>query len=148
MFIKYDEYELIELFESEPTPIFEEEQGIFQYSKEDNAGIQLIFTLLVYESRCQISLNLKKFESRLVEFEFNNVSKFAKSEGRLLIYTEENTEPFTLFSNQESPLVNSLMAKCQKAKGTGTLAPKQSQGTCPLGSPLGSPQNVESNPLL
>ncbi|WP_226675723.1 hypothetical protein [Rossellomorea aquimaris] len=97
MFIKYDEYELLELFESEPTPIFEEEQGILQYSKVDDAGIQLIFTMSVYECRCKFSLYLKKLEARLVEFEFNNVAALTKSEEKLLIYTEENNDPFTIF---------------------------------------------------
>lgn len=99
MIIKYDEYEMLELFESEPTPIFEEEQGIFQYKKEDEAGIQLIFIMSIYERQCRFSLNIKKLESRLVEFELNNLVELAKSEERLLLYTKEARDPFIINFN-------------------------------------------------
>ena len=70
MFIKYDEYELLELFESEPTVISE---GMFIYTKRNSKGLKVVLSLSVYENECDISLCLDDdviFESSLKDVEY------------------------------------------------------------------------------
>ncbi|MES9689210.1 hypothetical protein ABWK31_17400, partial [Bacillus sp. JJ353] len=56
MFIKYNEYDLLELFENEPVIITHQDAGEFNYTYEDNQNFKLILTLEVYQKTCGLSI--------------------------------------------------------------------------------------------
>ncbi|EOQ22281.1 hypothetical protein COE20_28645 [Bacillus cereus] len=57
MDIKYDEYELLELFESEPEDFLIEGAGVYLYRKIDSLGFKLIMIMSVYENTVNLSLS-------------------------------------------------------------------------------------------
>jgi hypothetical protein len=89
VFIKFDEYDLLELFEKEPTLIAEKEAGLFIYSKIDNHGFKLLLNLSIYENQCNISLDYHEmviFDIKLQEVES------IKSDGSQLRIKRENID--------------------------------------------------------
>ncbi|QAA34157.1 hypothetical protein [Clostridium manihotivorum] len=60
MDIKYDEYELLELFCNEPISIAEKEAGEFIYSFEDGKGFKLVMLMDVYRNECNLTLTFKE----------------------------------------------------------------------------------------
>lgn len=88
MFVQYDEYELLELFESEPISIAEKEAGMFIYSLSDALGFKLVMNLSVYENQCNVSLSYA--DKTIFDFQLSNV-KSIKSDGKhLRIYRKDN----------------------------------------------------------
>jgi hypothetical protein len=75
MFIKYDEYELLELFENEPVVIGDKEAGMFIYSKNDDLGFKLVLTISIYEKECGLSLNYKNFKSSIFDFKLKDIDR-------------------------------------------------------------------------
>ncbi|MBJ8056048.1 hypothetical protein JDS87_30345 [Bacillus cereus] len=57
MDINYEEYELLELFESEPEDFLIEGAGVYLYRKMDHLGFKLIMIMLVYENTVKLSLS-------------------------------------------------------------------------------------------
>lgn len=55
MFIKYDELELLEFFENEPTAIGEDEAENFIYTHEDD-GFKIIMYISTYEKYITLSI--------------------------------------------------------------------------------------------
>lgn len=55
-FLKYNEFELLELFESEPNIVFEPENEVVIYSKTDYRNVTLTMLISVYENQCQMEL--------------------------------------------------------------------------------------------
>ena len=60
MYIKYDEYELLELFCNEPISIAEKEAGELIYSFEDYKGFKLIMLMDVYGNKCNVTLTFQE----------------------------------------------------------------------------------------
>jgi len=92
MFIKYDETELLEFFESEPVPVGDDEVGDFIYTHSDN-GFKLILFLSTYEMYVNISITYKdnivfsqKYRNvfEIKQIEHQNV-KIVLSDGNTLI---------------------------------------------------------------
>jgi hypothetical protein len=54
--MKYDEYELLELFGSEPTKIYEDGVGKLLYTKSDDYGFNLYMKICIEKRECDISL--------------------------------------------------------------------------------------------
>ncbi|SDF57356.1 hypothetical protein [Sporomusa acidovorans] len=81
MYIKYDEYELLELFENEPILVCGEEAGVFMYSNVDKCNVKIVMLFSVYENTCKVSLchashNDKTiFECNIVDVERLECSK-------------------------------------------------------------------------
>lgn len=65
----YDEYELLELFESEPEELFEEGAGFYMYKKTDELGFQILLYISYYEDMCSVSLSNDKYSWTIFEFE-------------------------------------------------------------------------------
>ena len=87
--IIYDEYELLELFESEPTSIADDPKaGLMMYSKKDDFGFEIIMTLSIYECNCILSLNYKEYETSIFNFELKNVEKILCKNELLIIQAE------------------------------------------------------------
>jgi len=95
MFIEYDEYELLELFENEPVAIFKKEVGHFIYNKKDDRNINLGLTILTYEKECIIDLSLEEqilFEVTLKEVEY------LQSDGESLrIHQKDSSQDYLIF---------------------------------------------------
>ncbi|UTR15706.1 hypothetical protein MM221_03720 [Salipaludibacillus sp. LMS25] len=77
MFIKYDEYDLLELFQSEPVSITGNiDDGELIYTHKDEENFKVILTLDVY--RQTISLSITFNDSIVFKGHFNNVTSVKK----------------------------------------------------------------------
>ncbi|PFP14474.1 hypothetical protein COJ92_23530 [Priestia megaterium] len=83
--MKYDEYEMLELFEDEPLVMIDEQTGIFTYRKIDDYGFKLSFTISVHESQCSVSLSYKHFKGLIFNFELEDISQIKGENNRLTI---------------------------------------------------------------
>ncbi|MGG1221010.1 hypothetical protein ABE236_26640 [Priestia endophytica] len=84
MFIQYDEYELLELFQGEPVSVGDDVRaGILMYVYEDNNNFKLMFTLDVYRKVCTISITYKDYS--VFDGEFLNITEIHKRERDLTI---------------------------------------------------------------
>lgn len=83
--MKYDEYEMLELFEAEPLVMFDEQTGIFTYKKVDDYGFQLSLTISVHESECNVSLSYKHFKGLIFDFELKDINQIKGENNRLII---------------------------------------------------------------
>ncbi|AUM65108.1 hypothetical protein C0R09_11525 [Brevibacillus laterosporus] len=90
MFIKFDEYELLELFCKEPIVLHEKETGMYIYSKQDKHGFNLQLYLSVFENVCTLSLTHKDLEDSIFEFELIDVESI-RTESDLLIIRQSNS---------------------------------------------------------
>jgi len=89
MFINYDEYELLELFASEPIEINEKDVGIFLYNREDSQGFKLSMYMSIYEQVCSISLSYKDLAKPIFDIALNDV-ECVKSKGDRLIIRQND----------------------------------------------------------
>ncbi|GGJ30450.1 hypothetical protein GCM10008022_44070 [Paenibacillus hunanensis] len=79
---------LLELFESEPLYLPNEESGILMYVKEDDSGFKLILTISIYERKCDLSLNYYKFSKPIFEGDFQNIGRILATDNELkLLYS-------------------------------------------------------------
>lgn len=85
MFIKYDEYELLELFASEPVEICEKGAGIFQYNQEDIHGFKLSLYMSIYENMCSINLTHKDLAKAIFDIGLDNIKCIKGQKDRLAI---------------------------------------------------------------
>ncbi|TDF94144.1 hypothetical protein [Paenibacillus piri] len=85
MFIQFDEYELLGLFETEPVSIGEKEEGKFICSKSDGFGFKLVMVFSIYEKVCSLSLNHQSYETPILDMKFNDVVKISCNNTQLKI---------------------------------------------------------------
>lgn len=85
--IHYDEYELLELFESEPIIVFEEETGVFIYRHIDSRNLELTMSFSVYENKCSIGLSycMQAYDSLITEIDLEDVTSFLCTSEKLTI---------------------------------------------------------------
>ncbi|MDR7246916.1 hypothetical protein [Priestia megaterium] len=83
--MKYDEYELLELFEAEPSVMVDYQTGMFMYNKDDDHGFHLLLVMSVHESQCSISLSYKHFKGLIFDFELEDISEIKGENNRLTI---------------------------------------------------------------
>ena len=88
MYIKYDEYELLELFGSEPTYTAPEGAGMVMYTAEANNGIGIILNLSYYDKTCR--LNLWYHDEGIFEVSLNNVEYLRSENGDCLRIHQKN----------------------------------------------------------
>ncbi|KHD35374.1 hypothetical protein NL50_13770 [Clostridium acetobutylicum] len=60
MCIKYDEYELLELFCNEPVSIGEVEAGELIYSLKDDKGFEIVMFMDVYRKICEVTITYQE----------------------------------------------------------------------------------------
>lgn len=68
MNIQYDEYELLEIFESEPEDYFIPGAGAYRYNKIDKLGFELVMIMCYYEETVELNLyykNKRIFETKM-----------------------------------------------------------------------------------
>lgn len=92
MFIKYDEFELLELFANEPIEIDGKDAGIFVYKSDDKNGFQFTMYISVYEKLCCLTLKQKNLQKPIFDFEIHNVEQIATKENAVLIKQEGKEE--------------------------------------------------------
>ncbi|MGE7113531.1 hypothetical protein [Lysinibacillus sp. NPDC047702] len=85
MFIKFNQYELLELFEKEPVFVGDEEAGILIYSKSDDLGFKLVLTISIYEKQCNLSLSYQKFDASIFEIKLIDVDEIVGEDQILTI---------------------------------------------------------------
>jgi len=92
LFIEFDEYELMELFCSEPISVHEKDAGIFIYQKQDKFGFDLVMNISVYERTCGISLNYVKYSAPIFDYTLKNVTSIkCYSQKMAIIYGNNET---------------------------------------------------------
>jgi hypothetical protein len=89
MFVEYDEYELMELFESEPISIADKEAGMFIYSLSDTLGFKLVMSLSIYENECKVSLSYT--DKTIFDIQLKDVVSI-KSNGKQLRINRRNSD--------------------------------------------------------
>lgn len=88
MYIKYNEYDLLELFESKPISITGSiEDGQLIYSYEDNQNFKVILTLDLYKQTSAVGVTYN--DSVVFSGEYNNVTSIKKSGEALIINVHE-----------------------------------------------------------
>ncbi|MFD1425588.1 hypothetical protein JOD24_000257 [Kroppenstedtia sanguinis] len=95
-YIKYDEYELLELFESEPIPLNDEEAGMFFYIQKDKNGFKVIMYISIYENSCELSVSHENLEKPIFQLELHEVKSIKGKEDRLII-TRKGKENIVFF---------------------------------------------------
>ncbi|MES9700999.1 hypothetical protein ABWK42_28160 [Bacillus sp. JJ927] len=73
MHIQYDEYELLEIFESEPEDYFIPGAGVYRYSKMDNLGFELVMIMSYYEDTVKLKMLYK--DKRIFETNIESVKR-------------------------------------------------------------------------
>jgi len=88
MFIKYDEYDLLELFQSEPVSITGNiDDGELIYSYKDEQNFKVILTLDVYKQTSSLSITF--YDSIVFTGDFNNVTSIKKDDKAMVMYVGE-----------------------------------------------------------
>lgn len=90
MFIKFDEVDMYEFFEGEPTIIGEYEEGNWMYSYGEN-NFEIVVLISTYEMYVEISITYN--ENIVYRQKHNNVLEIRKSDSNNLniLLGEENT---------------------------------------------------------
>jgi len=87
MYIKYDEYELLELFNSEPISIGSIEEGELIYSNKDNQGFSITLFINVYAQLSELTLSYK--ENTVFNCKLKKVVSINKSDKDMIINSED-----------------------------------------------------------
>ena len=95
MFTKFDEHDMLELFESEPSIIPPEEAGMYIYSKLNQNGVKLLLDLSVYEHKCHILLCIG--EDAFFETELKNVEYLRREGNCLRIHRFDSESDYLLY---------------------------------------------------
>ncbi|MFD1425586.1 hypothetical protein [Kroppenstedtia sanguinis] len=95
-YIKYNEYELLELFESEPEPLHEEEAGMLYYTHKDHHGFEAVMYISIYENYCRLSVSHENLEKPIFQLELHEVQSIKGKEDRLII-TRKGKENIVFF---------------------------------------------------
>ena len=83
MFIKYDEYDLLELFQSEPVSISGNiDDGELIYTYKDDQNFKVILTLDVYQQTSSLTITFN--DSIVFTGDLNNVSSI-KKDGKVMV---------------------------------------------------------------
>lgn len=83
MFIKYDEYDLLELFQSEPVSISGNiDDGELIYTYKDDQNFKVILTLDVYQQTSSLTITFN--DSIIFSGDLNNVSSI-KKDGKVMV---------------------------------------------------------------
>ncbi|ADC49261.1 hypothetical protein BpOF4_05995 [Alkalihalophilus pseudofirmus OF4] len=99
MSIKYDEYDLLELFQSEPVSISGNiDDGELIYTYKDDQNFKLILTLDVYKQA--ISLGITFNDSIVFTGDFNNVTNIIKDDDAMVLYVGEEKRVKVKFYKQ------------------------------------------------
>lgn len=105
MFIQYNEFELLELFEKEPVSVFDDESGVFIYSKDDNLGFHLVMLMSVYECKCSIGLSYTKYKTSIFNLDFDNVDSIKCDKEKMSIVMKNSKKNVIIYFKPNYSLV-------------------------------------------
>lgn len=91
MSIEFDEYQLIELFESEPT-IIDKEAEIYQYQLKDKLGLELFLYFSVYDQYVAIRLEHRELGIPIYDVEVKNVEEIRADNVKLLVIKQNQDQ--------------------------------------------------------
>ena len=92
MSIKYDEYELLELFFQEPVFVHDKETGMYIYKQDNSDGFTLTMYLSIHEGICKISLCHSTCLNPLFDLRLMNVSCI-KGDKEKLVISQNSHQP-------------------------------------------------------
>ncbi|KMY31474.1 hypothetical protein ACZ11_04350 [Lysinibacillus xylanilyticus] len=91
MALKYNEYLLLELFNSEPI-LIDKEAEIYKYKMQDPLGLEIAFSFSAYDQYATIRLDHKQLQNPLYDIEIHNVEEIRVENAKLLIIKQKNKE--------------------------------------------------------
>ncbi|MBD1372160.1 hypothetical protein IC620_07265 [Hazenella sp. IB182357] len=91
MCIEYDEYNLLELFCSEPL-IIDEEARIYRYETIDAVGFIFTLSFWGYEKNAFIRLEYQNLVNPIYDLQFKNVTRLKVDDEKLTIYQDEQAK--------------------------------------------------------
>ncbi|WP_047982070.1 hypothetical protein [Ornithinibacillus contaminans] len=91
MAINYDEYLLLELFNSEPI-IIDREAEIYKYQMQGSQGLELAFSFSVYDQYVTIRLNHDQLQNPLYDIEIQNVGEIRVEKSKLIVLKQQSKE--------------------------------------------------------
>lgn len=89
MYINYNEYELLELFCSEPN-VIDKNAGIFLYNTKDKFGFKFALYFSIYDKQVTIRLSHNDLANPIFDISLNDVGKIGADSERLCIYRKSN----------------------------------------------------------
>ncbi len=99
MFTIYNEYDLLELFDSEPISVSNDLFAeVFIYSINDKRGFKLILSMDVYALECNLSLTFN--ELLVLESKFVNATQLKRCYSDLFIYIHNVPKVKVKFNKQ------------------------------------------------
>ena len=93
--IEYDKYDLLELFECEPTKPYEEDVGIYNYKRTDIYDFTLELYLSLYDQRCCLTIWYKNFGNPIFDLTFENINKIKSKKEQLIIEQANNPKKYS-----------------------------------------------------
>lgn len=91
-----DKYELLELFESEPKILGDEEAGIYEYKRQDKYGFTFKMSLFLYDECCSITLEHKDLKYPLFNLGFDKLDYIKCKDEKLIIQQINNSKNVTV----------------------------------------------------
>ena len=88
MFIKFDDLDMLDFFESQPVSIGEEGEARFIYSVMDEKSLSITMTVDTYVNT--VDINIRYLENSVFAGEFAGVKEIKKSDDVLLVKLEDN----------------------------------------------------------
>jgi hypothetical protein len=95
--IEYDEYDLLELFENEPKMPYEEDVGIYEYTRKDAHGYTFKMNLYAYDATCILSLFHENLKFTLYEIDFQKVETIDCKEDKLFIHQANSKDDIVVY---------------------------------------------------
>lgn len=96
MFIKYNGYDLLELFCQEPK-IINDEADIFSYKTEDSFGLSLYMYVSTYDKNVLLQLEHKNYKKPIISLDLYEVERLHKEEERLKIIRAHSQKLVTVY---------------------------------------------------
>ncbi len=96
MFIKYNGYDLLELFCNEPR-IINNEADIFSYTAEDAFGFKFCMYVSIYDRNVVLQLDHHNYTEPIFYLDLKDVEKLEGEKEKLLIYREKIAKPIVVY---------------------------------------------------
>jgi hypothetical protein len=103
MFIKFDEIELSEFFESDPISIGEYEEGNWLYSMQEK-NFKMILLVQTYEQNIEVSISYN--ENIVFSGKYSNVKSLKKSDDNIFYVILENENRVILKKGTQLGVIN------------------------------------------
>lgn len=87
MYIKYEDLDMLEFFECDPTLIGEKGNGKYLYSIKDNQQFEMTFVIDVYEKKVDIFITFNNYS--IFSGRFDNIIEIRKKENNLMVITKD-----------------------------------------------------------